>query len=140
MAEYKYGERSSSVYKTLHPELQLLFLTVLRTRDHSLIEGHRTDERQEELLALGRTKVGAGDSRHNTIPSEAVDVIPYPFRRRDWTDRDKFHLWIGYVLGIADRLFDEGSMTRRVRSGADWDKDWEASDNEFDDFPHFELV
>lgn len=92
------------------------------------------------MLALKLTKVGPGKSRHNKYPSEAVDVIPYPFRQRDWKDRDKWHLWIGYVLGIADRLYDEGLMMRRVISGCDWDKDWETSDNEFDDFPHLELI
>ena len=140
MGQFKYGKRSRAVYATLHPELQLLMLTVLRTRDHSLLEGYRTNERQLELLSQGKTKVGPGLSRHNTVPSRAVDVIPYPFRKRDWKDRDKFHFWAGYVLGIAGMLRDEGRMTMGVRWGGDWDKDWETSDNEFDDFPHLELI
>lgn len=137
---YKYGSRSRGVYATLHSELQLLMREVLRTRDHSLIDGYRTNERQAEMVRLKLTKVGPGQSKHNLIPSEAVDAIPYPFRQRDWKDRDKFHLWAGYMLAVADRLYLEGKMTRRVRWGGDWDKDWETSDNEFDDFPHLELI
>jgi peptidoglycan L-alanyl-D-glutamate endopeptidase CwlK len=49
-------------------------------------------------------------------------------------------LFAGYVVGIADRLYEQGLMTKKVRWGGDWDKDWEASDNTFDDFPHFELL
>jgi peptidoglycan L-alanyl-D-glutamate endopeptidase CwlK len=137
---YKYGEKSRNVYKTLHPDLQRVFAEVLTTRDHSLIEGHRSNERQAELLALKKTKVGPGKSRHNTTPSMAVDVIPYPFYQKDWNDRDKFHLFAGYVLAVADRLYAEGRITHRLRWGGDWDKDWETSDNAFDDFPHFELI
>lgn len=137
---YRYGTRSKEVLSTLHPELQILFLEVIKHKDVSLYEGHRSNERQAELLAAGKTKVGPGQSKHNPWPSEAVDQIPYPFSEEDWKDRDKFHLHAGFVLGIAAKLKSEGKMTRDVRWGGDWDKDWAASDNEFDDFPHIELI
>ena len=137
---YHYGERSTRVLDTLHPDLQTLFLEVIKYKDVSLYEGHRSDERQAELLLAGKTKVGPGESKHNLWPSEAVDQIPYPFAEEDWQDRDLFHLHAGFILGIAEMLYAQGKMTRRVRWGGDWDKDWEASDNEFDDFPHIELA
>lgn len=137
---YYYGPKSMKVLVSLHEELQTLCREVIKLRDVSLIEGYRSRERQQELLELGKTKVGPGKSKHNKYLSEAVDMIPWPFSEEDWNDRDKFHLFGGFVLGVADLLYEQGVMKRRVRWGGDWDKDWEASDNQFDDFPHFELI
>lgn len=137
---YRYGERSQRVLSTLHPDLKTLCKRLITLKDTALIEGHRSNERQQELLEEGKTKVGPGKSKHNLRPSHAVDMLPWPFSQEDWNDRDKFHLHAGYVLAVADRLYHEGRMSRRVRWGGDWDKDWETSDNVFDDFPHFELI
>lgn len=137
---YTFGVRSREVLSTLHPDLQVLCLNLISMRDVALIEGHRSSARQQELLDQGKTKVGPGRSKHNLMPSEAVDMLPYPFTEQDWNDRDKFHLFAGYVLAVADMLRARGAMERRVRWGGDWDRDWEASDNVFDDFPHFELI
>jgi len=137
---FHYSSKSKERLVTLHPDLQVIFSTVLETRDHSILEGHRSDARQNELFEQGKTKVRAGKSQHNFVPSMAVDVAPWPFAEKDWLDRDKWHLFAGYVLGIADRLYEEGKVIYRLRWGGDWDKDCEASDNEFDDFPHFELI
>ena len=52
----------------------------------------------------------------------------------NWADRERFHLFAGFVLGIAQ------SMEINVRWGGDWNKNWEVDDNQFDDFPHFELL
>jgi len=137
---YYFGSRSKQVLVSLHPELRVLMNEVIKYINISLIEGYRSSARQEELFKARKTKVRAGGSKHNSVPSEAVDLIPYPFSSEDWEDRDRFHLNAGFVLGIAAKLKSEGKMTRDVRWGGDWDKDWEASDNEFDDFPHFELI
>ena len=140
---YPYGKRSKTVRHSLHPDLKVLVDELARYRNTSLYESIRTNARQDQLFADGKTKVKAGGSKHNPDAegySRAIDMIPYPFAIKDWEDRDKFHLFAGYVLAIADRLFEEGKMTMRVRWGGDWDKDWEASDNDFDDFPHFELI
>ena len=61
----------------------------------------------------------------------ACDVVPYPI---DWNDRERFHLFAGFVLGIANQMGIE------LRWGGDWNRNWEVDDNKFDDFPHFELV
>jgi peptidoglycan L-alanyl-D-glutamate endopeptidase CwlK len=137
---YSYGPKSQAVFDSLHPELQILFTWVILLKDVSLIEGHRPNARQAVLLAAGKTKVGPGKSKHNKIPSEAVDQIPYPFSQADWHDGFKFHLHAGFILGIAAILYEMKIMNRRIRWGGDWDKDWETSDNMFDDFPHIELI
>ena len=140
MGKYYYGRKSMIVFNTLHPDLQMLCRQLIMLKDLSLLEGHRSDARQEELFAAGKTKVRAGKSKHNPYPAEAVDMIPCPFDATDWKDRDKFHLHAGFVLGVADMLYEQGLMKCHIRWGGDWDKDWETSDNEFDDFPHIELI
>ena len=77
----------------------------------------------------GKTKLKYPKGRHSN-PSRAVDVVPYPI---DWNDRERFHLFAGFVLGIAQ------SMGIKLRWGGDWNMNFEVDDNQFDDFPHFEL-
>ena len=126
----KFGRRSRENLKTCHKDLQKVLNEVIKTVDCSVIEGHRSKERQNKLYEEGKTKVRYPDGRHNASPSNAVDVVPYPI---DWNDRERFHLFAGYVLGVASR------MGVTLRWGGDWNMNFEVDDNKFDDFPHFEL-
>ena len=128
---YKFGSRSRKHLVTLDERLQKVLNEVIKYVDCSIIEGHRSAERQNKLFEEGRTKVKYPNGRHNSNPSRAVDVVPYPI---DWDDRERFHLFAGFVIGIAQ------SMGIRLRWGGDWNMNFEVDDNNFDDFPHFELV
>ena len=88
-------------------------------------------ERQEQLFAEGKTKARAGQSRHNSEPSQAVDIVPYPI---DWDDRDRFVLLAGYILQAA------GDRSIALRWGGDWKMSNMRQDNGFDDLVHFELI
>ena len=114
-----------------HEDLQDLFNEVIKHVDCSVIEGHRNRLRQDKLFDEGKTKVKYPNGRHNATPSNAADVVPYPI---DWSDRERFHLFAGFVLGIAK------SMEINIRWGGDWNMNFEVDDNQFDDFPHFELI
>jgi len=128
---YKFGSRSKKHLVTLDERLQKVLNEVIKYVDCSIIEGHRSAERQDKLFEEGRTKVKYPNGRHNANPSRAVDVVPYPI---DWDDRERFHLFAGFVIGIGQ------SMGIRLRWGGDWNMNFEVDDNNFDDFPHFELV
>ena len=128
---YKFGPRSIRGLITLDKRLQKVLNEVIKYVDCSIIEGHRSGERQNKLYDEGKTKVRYPDGRHNANPSRAVDVVPYPI---DWDDRERFHLFAGFVLGIAQ------SMGIKLRWGGDWNMNFEVDDNNFDDFPHFELI
>tara|TARA_B100001094_G_C18151971_1_gene784188 strand:- start:604 stop:996 length:393 start_codon:yes stop_codon:yes gene_type:complete len=128
---YKWGPRSIKHLVTLDERLQKVLNEVIKYVDCSIIEGHRSGERQNKLFEEGRTKVKYPHGRHNSNPSRAVDVVPYPI---DWDDRERFHLFAGFVIGIGQ------SMGVRLRWGGDWNMNFEVDDNNFDDFPHFELV
>ena len=128
---YKFGSRSKKHLVTLDERLQKVLNEVIKYVDCSIIEGHRSAERQDKLFEEGRTKVKYPNGRHNANPSRAVDVVPYPI---DWDDRERFHLFAGFVIGIAQ------SMEIKLRWGGDWNMNFEVDDNNFDDFPHFELI
>ena len=127
----KFSERSLRRLSTCDVKLQSLFKEVIKHVDCSILEGHRDERRQEQLFEEGKTKVHYPFGRHNSKPSRAGDVTPYPV---DWSDRERQTLFAGFVLGVAAR------MGINIRWGGDWDKDWKVRDNKFDDFPHFELI
>ena len=126
----RFGKRSKERLSTSDDKLQKIFNEVIKYVDCSVLEGHRSAERQDKLFDEGKTKVKFPNGRHNSNPSRAVDVVPYPV---DWDDRERFHLFAGFVIGIAQ------SMGIKLRWGGDWNMNFEVDDNKFDDFPHFEL-
>ena len=130
---YRFGKRSRDNLESCHPDLQRLFNEVIKYRDCSVICGQRDEEAQMKAYNAKpqRSKVKFPDSKHNKIPSLAVDVIPYP--SIDWNDTGRFYLFVGLVMGIA------ASMGIKIRCGADWDGDGQVKDQNFHDLPHFEL-
>jgi len=143
--KYKFSEKSLGFLQTCHPDLQKLFEEVIKSRDCTITEGYRSDEKQEELFKAGKSKVKAGVSKHNKNPSLAIDVYPYPvsivmldsFDTKEW---DKFYHFVGYVKGVADTLYNQKKMQHKIRCGADWDGDNCFKDQTFNDLPHFELL
>ena len=127
----KFGKKSIKQLETCHAHLRRVFAEVVKTVDCSVLEGHRSEDRQNALYEEGKTKVKYPHGRHNQFLSRAVDVVPYPI---DWDDRERFHLFAGFVLGTAKQ------MGINLRWGGDWNMNWEVDDNKFDDFPHFELI
>ena len=126
----RFGKRSRSRLSTCDDRLQDLLREVVKHFDCSVIQGHRGKEEQNEAFDEGRSKLRYPDGNHNASPSKAVDVAPYPI---DWSDRDRFHYFGGFVLGIASQ------MGLKIRWGVDCDRDTQVKDNKFDDLTHFEI-
>lgn len=126
----RFSNRSKSRLNTCDKRLVELFNEVVKGFDCTIIEGHRGKEKQNAAYNSGHSKVKYPNGKHNKTPSVAVDVAPYPI---DWKDRDRFHYFGGYVLGIAAK------MGLRIRWGGDWDMDTQTKDNKFDDLVHFEI-
>jgi len=131
---YKFSDRSERNRATLHPYLQSLVDEMINHRDFSIIEGHRSREAQDHYYETGKSKVKWPNSRHNTFPSEAMDIIPYPFKPADWENRELWVGWSNWVVGFA------AARGVTLRSGYDWDRDFDHRDQTFMDGPHFELV
>ena len=125
-----FGISSKEQLASCHPLLQLIFNKVIEHYDCSALEGARSKSRQNFLFGQRKSKVQWPNSKHNKLPSEALDAVPYPV---DWTDREQFSHFAGYVKGVADVLGIP------IIWGGDWDDDNKVSDNIFDDLGHFEL-
>ena len=125
-----FGKSSKNRLSTCDDRLQKVFNEVIKHVDCSVLEGHRSKDRQNKLYEEEKTKVKYPNGRHNRQPSSAVDVTPYPV---DWEDRERQTLFAGFVIGVASQ------MGINLRWGGDWDQDFQVVDNRFDDFPHFEL-
>lgn len=128
---YKFGRRSVNHYETLDPRLQYIMDEAIQYIDFSILCGHRDEAEQNTAFERGNTKLRYPRSKHNSYPSKAVDIAPYPI---DWNDTKRFGLLAGYILRIAH---EKGI---NIRWGGDWDSDGETKDNRFNDLPHFELI
>ena len=123
---YRFGKRSRERLKGVKPELVNVLNELIKIMDVTIIEGLRSQERQDELVAKGASKTKY--SKH--IQGRAVDLAPYPI---DWKDRERFHYMGGMVRGIGKQL------GVNIRWGGDWDSDGEIRDNAFDDLVHVEI-
>ena len=118
---------------TCDSRLQQLFKVVVEEVDCTIICGHRGKLEQDKAFAEGASHVKWPNSKHNTYPSIAVDVMPYPI---DWNDKERVTKFYEFVKKKADEL------GIKIRWGADWDMDgnyWERENWEVDG-PHYELV
>lgn len=135
---WKYSKASLNHLDSCNSDLQILANELIKHRDVRIVQGHRGEEEQNAAFSAGRSKLKFPLSRHNTLPSGAVDMIPYPFPTWGWSNtkraRDFWIGWGNYVKGAADAL------GINVRWGGDWNSNWESIDTKFFDGPHFELI
>jgi peptidoglycan L-alanyl-D-glutamate endopeptidase CwlK len=95
----------------------------IKVMDFSVLCGHRDKEAQNKAFREGFSKAEYPKSKHNQIPSQAIDIAPYPVR---WSDRERFVRLAGIVEGIAH------SKNIKIRWGGDF--------STIEDLPHIELV
>ena len=122
--------QSNQKLETCVDDLQKLFREVVKHYDCTILVGHRTEEAQNKAFEEGKSKLKFPQSNHNSYPSKAVDVAPYPI---DWSDTERFYHFAGYVLATADQL------GINIRWGGDWDMDKDFDDQDFNDLVHFEV-
>lgn len=133
----KFSADSFTKLSACHSELQVLFYEVIKNFDCQILEGYRNQEDQEKAFKSGTTQLHFPHGKHNHQPSMAVDASPYPV---EWNNPKRFYWFAGYVMGIAQKLKDEGKMTHAIRYGGDWNMDKNIDNEDFKDLVHFELV
>ena len=134
--KYKFGKNSLTKLFTADTELQVAMFAALTTEimDFAIIEGYRDETTQNNYCAEDKSKVKYPNGKHNKIPSEAVDVVPFINGVPSW---NKLHCCIlaGVILACASKL------NIAIRWGGNWDMDGEPiTDQEFQDLVHFEIV
>tara|TARA_R110000803_G_scaffold54388_2_gene111096 strand:- start:1849 stop:2250 length:402 start_codon:yes stop_codon:yes gene_type:complete len=129
----RFGKKSKERLRGVDAKLQNVLNEVVKYFDIAIIEGVRSQERQNELVAQGKSKTKFG--KH--VEGKAVDIAPYPI---DWEARDDFHYLGGFMLATA------ASMGYKIRWGGDWNASSlfkgqrTTKDNNFDDLVHFEIL
>ena len=118
-----------------HKDLITLFMVVGKLYDCTVVDSYRTKAQQEQKFKEGLSEVHY-PSNHNCQPSFAVDVAPYEMTHIDWDPRQCMY-FAGYVMGIAQMLFDQGKITHKIFNGEDWDADHDINDKKFIDATHF---
>jgi peptidoglycan L-alanyl-D-glutamate endopeptidase CwlK len=128
----KFGKSSKERLATCDPILIAIMEEAIEVMDFTILEGMRGREDQEQAFLLGTSKAKYGESKHNSFPSRAVDIAPWPI---DWDDVEAFVLLAGVVTAVAHRL----GYLDSIRWGGDWDSDRRTEDERFRDYPHFEI-
>lgn len=131
MSNNVWGRGSQRNLATVDLQLRRLCDRVLEHRDISVIQGHRDEATQNLYFKNGVSKVQWPNSKHNSFPSQAVDVQPSPY------NEDTLREDLSYIAGLFVGIGAE--MGLNIRWGGDWDEDGETADNSFDDLFHFEL-
>lgn len=134
---YKYSASSLEKLKTCHPDIQKIFNVAIEFFDITIIEGARTSEQQAEYKRTGKSQtLNSLHLKQEDGYSHAIDATLYPI---NWNDKERFIMFAGYILGLADCLYQKGEITHRLVSGIDWDKDFYIKEHNFFDGPHFQL-
>jgi peptidoglycan L-alanyl-D-glutamate endopeptidase CwlK len=119
----KFSIKSMQKLSTCDNRLQVLFYEVIKEFDCTILCGHRGEAEQNAAYASGNSKLKYPKSKHNSLPSMAVDVAPYPI---DWLDLKRFKELSEVVKKKAAEL----------NIGIVWGGDWK----KFPDAPHYELI
>lgn len=140
-----FSQLSQQRLATCHKDLQTVMNEVIKQYDFTVVYGYRSPEEQHQLYTQGRKLVGnkwvkvgstvtdkdgyIKTSKHNSYPSKAVDIAPFPI---NWKNIAEFKKMGKIVIDVADRLYKEGKITNRIKWGGSWIT--------FKDYPHFEIT
>ena len=73
-----FGTNSKRHLETCHEDIQKVLNEAINHYDFSVIWGHRGMEAQNKAYLEGNSNLEWPKSKHNSNPSMAVDIIPYP--------------------------------------------------------------
>ena len=128
-ARWSYGSRRK--LQQLTPSLRSIVGKVRDKRDISIITAHRGEAEQNAAYKEGMSKIKWPLGKHNSYPSRAVDVQPYPYNEVSLRED------LSYIAGLFIAFGESEGV--HIRWGGDWDHDGETADNEWDDLFHFEI-
>ena len=123
-----FSARSKLALATCHPLLQRLMKSAIVDFDFTVLCGYRDEIAQNKAFAEGKSKLTFPKSKHNSNPSMAVDIAPYPI---DWNNHAAFR-----ALADVVRVHWE-AIPAADRDGftLEWGGGWAR----FPDMPHWEL-
>jgi len=126
----KWSNTSKERLEQCDERLQALAEAVLQIHDCSVLTGHRSENAQNQAYVEGYSTIQWPYSKHNKLPSLAIDLAPFPI---NWKNTKRFYYFAGIVMGVAKQ------MNLPIRWGGDWDMDNDLDDSNFLDLVHFEI-
>jgi len=112
--------------------LQRIAYVAITGYGFTVICGHRGEQEQNTAYENGFSTKKFPDSKHNSIPSRAMDIIP---DAGGWNaGREQFILMIGIIKGVAL------SLGIPIRCGIDFNMDNNLQNDNFIDSAHVELI
>ena len=140
-----FSSKSKNHLNTCHSDLITLFEAVVEVVDCSVTCGYRNKEDQDKAVASGNSKAVYPKGKHNSNPSTAVDVYPYPI---DFEDLPRFYWFAVWVFAKAEILRNVGEITHKIKWVGNWrglnngkiDFSYNMRKDVLNDLPHFELV
>ncbi len=132
---HKLSKASQKELDTCVAHWYVIIMILLRLIDVKVTCGFRGEDQQNTEYAEGDSTKKWPESKHNKLPSPAIDIHPYPI---DFEDRDRYVHMAGMVIAIGALVGVE------IRWGGKWRKDVDIKDNKkvtgLDDLGHFEIV
>jgi hypothetical protein len=125
------GQRSRERLENVHPDLVRVLEEAIKSYDFTVIWGHRGMEDQNTAFSAGNSKNRWPTSKHNGLPSNAVDIVPYPDLYA--ASYEEFFEMATHVLGAASRLgvkIKWGGHWENYTGKGHYDRDW----------AHFEIM
>jgi len=119
---YIYSPKSQDKLNTCHVDLIRLFNEAIKYRDIKIICGRRGKDKQDKAFKTGYSTLKYPHSKHNRMPSHAVDATPHPL---NWEDILAFERLGNFILGLA------AGMDIKIVWGGTWEN--------FPDFAHYEI-
>lgn len=129
-----FSQRSIDRLETCDDRLKIIFYELIKTFDCMILTGHRNQKDQEKYFSMGLSKKDWPESKHNKLPSLAIDACPYPI---NWKDETRFVVMYCKVKEIAD------SYGIKIINGGFWNgerNDLVKNHDMLDDLVHYELV
>lgn len=122
---YKFSKKSIERLFQCDPRLQNLMGQAIVTApfDFAIICGYRNEKDQNAAFKKGKTALVYPNSKHNKMPSLAIDIAPYPI---NWQDLTRFKILACHIKIVAYKL----------DIPIQWGGDWKL----IKDYPHYELI
>ncbi len=123
-----FSKKSEARLSTCHPDLQAVCRELIKQYDFAVLCGHRNKAEQNAAFEAGNSRLKYPQSKHNSKPSLAVDIAPYPI---DWDNLARFREMLCRFDALARFMRERGEIESEFEYGADW-----AS---LKDYPHIEI-
>lgn len=128
---YTFSKRSLDNLQNVDERLVRICNELIKRIDFTVIEGHRSLDRQKELFDKGFSQIDgiSKKGKHNYSPSLAIDIIPYekghnPF---DGSEKSKEMFY---------KLYEEfDKVAKELDINFEWGGNWK----NFKDYPHYQV-